>query len=109
LIATAAGVHDALVAEVRQKAVSRIDGVVGTLTQDVAKVGGDAALRSACVQPLDVLKAQVQQDESVAHVAQAESEAVKAFDAAVARLEDFVRRQAEKPAAKGRWPSKCRW
>ncbi len=101
LIGTLAGVHDGLVAEARQKAVSRIDGLVGTLTQDVAKVGGDVALRSACVQPLDTLKAQVQQEESVAHVTQAESEAVKAFDAAVARIEEFVRKQAEKPVPKG--------
>ena len=95
---TVAGVHDALVAETRQKAVGRIDGLVGTLTGDVAKVGGDVALRSACVQPLEGLKARVQQDESVAHIAQAESEAVRAFDAAVARVEEYVRKQAVKPA-----------
>jgi hypothetical protein len=88
LIGTVSGVHDALVAEARQKAVSRIDGLVGILTQDAAKVGGDGILRTVCVQPLDNLKAQVQQEESVAHVVQAESEAVKAFDAAIKRIEN---------------------
>lgn len=101
LIAAVAGVHDSLVGEARQKVASRIDGLVGTLTQDVSKAGGDGALRAACVQPLEALKAQVQQDESVAHIAQAEAEAVLAFDAGVGRVEEFVRRQAQKPAGKG--------
>jgi hypothetical protein len=97
LIAAVVGVHEALVSEARQKALTRIDGLTGTLTQDIAKAGGDATLRSACVQPLEALKAQVQQDESVAHIAQAEVEAVRMFDAGVVRVEEFVRKQAEKP------------
>jgi hypothetical protein len=101
LVATVTAINQPLVDESRMKAAARINQLSGTLTADAAKVSGDAALRTACVQPLETLKAQVQQDESVAHIAQAEAEAVKVFDAGIARIEEFVRRSAEKPPAKG--------
>lgn len=100
LVAAVAAINHPLVEASRAKAVGRIDQLIGVLTADVAKVNGDATLRATCVQPLNALKTQVGQDESVAHIAQAEVEAVKAFDAGVARIEEFARKLAEKPAAK---------
>jgi hypothetical protein len=38
----------------------------------------------------------VQKEESLAHITQAEAEAVKEFDVAVGRIEDFLRKLAEK-------------
>ena len=42
----------------------------------------------------------MQKEESLAHITQAEGEAVKEFDAAVGRIEDFLRRLAEQKKPK---------
>jgi hypothetical protein len=42
------------------------------------------------------LKEQVQREESLAHITQAEGQAVKEFDTAVGRIEDFLVKLAEK-------------
>jgi len=52
---------------------------------------GDNGLRSACLGPLEELKARVQNEESLAHITQAEAEALKEFDAAIARIEAYMR------------------
>ena len=86
----------------RTPALARIDGHLATLTQDIAKVQGDGALRTACLRPLEALRRQVEQEESIAHITQAGDEAVREYDAAIARIEEFVRRAAEKPVTKGK-------
>ena len=50
----------------------------------------------------------MQKEESLAHITQAEGEAVKEFDAAVGRIEEFLRKLAEqkKPRTTGR--ARCR-
>jgi hypothetical protein len=47
-------------------------------------------VRVACLKPLELLKQQVEREESLAHITQAEAEAIKEFDAAIARIEEFV-------------------
>ena len=101
LITTVGGVNTALVAGRRTQALARIDGHLATLTQDIGKAQGDGALRTACLRPLEALRRQVEQEESIAHITQAEAEAVREYDAAIARIEEFVRRAAEKPVGKG--------
>ena len=54
------------------------------------------ALRDACFSPISKLKAQIQSLESLAHIAQAENEAIRVFDAAVASIEAFVAAAAAK-------------
>jgi hypothetical protein len=44
---------------------------------------------------LEELKEQVQKQESLAHITQAEGEAVKEFDNAIGRIELFLRQKAE--------------
>src|SRR5262249_20290230 len=103
LIHTVDAVNSALLAGRRQQAVARIDGHVTTPNKDIATAQGDAGLRAACLKPLETLREQVQKEESLAHISQAEDEAVKEFDAAVGRIEDYLRKQAEqkKPKAGG--------
>ncbi|MFH1922093.1 MAG: BREX system P-loop protein BrxC, partial [Planctomycetota bacterium] len=101
LISTVSTINSALLIDRRKQAVEKIDDHYGTLTKDMAAVNGDAALRAGCLKPLEKLRQQVEQEESVAHLAQAEAEAVKEFDAGIARIEEFSRTQAEKPVAKG--------
>ena len=87
LISTVDAVNTALLSGRRTQALTKIDTHIATLNQDMAQAQGDASLRAACLQPLETLKAQVQQEGSLAHIAQAEAEAVKAFDAAIERIE----------------------
>ena len=44
----------------------------------------------------------MQAEESLAHITQAEAEALKEFDAANARIEEFVRKAAESRSVRGR-------
>ena len=70
----------------RTEAVAKIDAYLAMLNKDIAAAQGEASLRTACLKPLEALKEQVQTEESLPHITQAESEATKAFDAALERL-----------------------
>ena len=96
LINTVNAVNSSLLTGRRTQATAKIDAHIATLNKDVAAAQGEASLRSACLKPLEALKEQVQKEESLAHITQAEGEAVKEFDAAVGRIEDFQHKLAEK-------------
>jgi hypothetical protein len=104
LIATVSGVNSALLADCRRQAIEKIDAHYAALTKDMAAVNGDPALRTACLKPLERLRQHVEKEESIAHITQAESEAVKEFDAGIAKIEEFTRKQAEKPGGNGPGP-----
>src|SRR5262249_41646315 len=87
LIHTVDAVNSALLAGRRAQAVAKIDAHIATLNKDIAAAQGEAGLRAACVKPLEALKEQVQKEESLAHITQAEAEVVREFDAAVGRIE----------------------
>jgi len=100
LINTVNAVNSSLLTGRRSQAVAKIDALIGTLNKDIAAAQGEAGLRAACLKPLETLKEQVQKEESLAHVTQAEAEALKEFDAAVARIEEFLRKLTEKKPPK---------
>jgi len=95
LINTVNAVNSSLLTGRRTQAIAKIDTNIATLNKDVAKIQGDAGLRAACIKPQELLKGQVEKEESLAHITQAEGEAVKEFDVAVGRIEDFLRKLAE--------------
>jgi hypothetical protein len=100
LINTVNAVNSSLLIGRRTQATAKIDAHIATLNKDVAAAQGEAGLRSACLKPLETLKEQVQKEESLAHITQAEGEAVKEFDAAVGRIEDFIREFAKQSKPK---------
>lgn len=100
LISMVDGVNAALLTGRRTQALAKIDAHIATLNKDIAAAQGEAGLRSACIKPLEALKEQVQKEESLAHITQAEGEAVKEFDVAVGRIEDFLRKLAEQKKPK---------
>ncbi|MEI7688048.1 MAG: BREX system P-loop protein BrxC, partial [Planctomycetota bacterium] len=100
LINTVNAVNSSLLTGRRTQAIAKIDAHIATLNKDVATAQGDAGLRSACLKPLESLREQVQKEESLAHITQAETEAVKEFDVAVGRIEDFLRKLAEQKKPK---------
>jgi hypothetical protein len=104
LITTTATANRALVTEARQHVTEKIDGHIATLVKDIEAAGNDTGLRSVCLKALETLRSRVQTEDSVAHITQAETEALKEFDAANARIEEFVRKAAEKPPEPGGGP-----
>ena len=74
----------------------------------VASVGdllfATPALQTACLKPLEKLRSQVKQEKSIAHITQAEGEALKEFDAGVARIEEFAKKAVAKLDQKGTGP-----
>ena len=96
LIGTVEGVNSLLLSARKAQAVAKIEGFEASLKADFELAHGDVALHDVCFNPIGKLKAQIQSLESLAHIAQAESEAVRAFDAAVAGIEAFVAAAAAK-------------
>jgi hypothetical protein len=101
LIDAVGTVNASLLAGRRSQAVDKIDGYIKTLNADLAAANGDTALRAACLRPLESLRSQVEKQESLAHITQAESEAVKEFDLAEGRIEEFLRRIVVPAASTG--------
>ena len=87
LIASTTVSNTSLITEARKQAVAKIDGYVEAITKDVEASNGDTTLRSSCLKPLETLKSRVQISDSLANITQAESEALKEFDAANVRIE----------------------
>ena len=92
LINTVQAVNSALLDQRRQEVLAKIDEHVAALNHDIAAAEGDASLNAACLRPLEALRAQVQREESLAHLTQAESEALREFDAAVACIDEAQQR-----------------
>jgi hypothetical protein len=95
LITAVNAVNSSLLSGRQVEAVGKIDAHIATLNKDLAKAQGEASLRAACLAPLKALRGQVQKQNSLAHITQAENEAVKEFDAAVSRIEDALAEQKE--------------
>jgi hypothetical protein len=106
LINTVNAVNSSLLTGRRTRAIAKIDAQIAALNKDVASAQGDASLRAECLKPLEALLDHAQKEESLAHITQAETEAVKEFDAAVERIEDFLRKLAEKTKPKDDEPGK---
>ena len=90
LIAAVDKVNALLLAGRRHQAFAKIDAQVAALNKDLEDAQADAVLRAACLGPLDALRRQVQTVDSLAHITQAEVEAVNSHDLAVGHIEDFV-------------------
>jgi hypothetical protein len=79
LIGVVDAINSSLLAERRAQAITKIDGYVKTLNTDLATANADVGLRATCLKPLESLRSQVEKQESLAHITQAETEAVKEF------------------------------
>lgn len=99
LIATVETVNTVLVNERRQRAAAQIDKHISILQQDIVTAQGDASLQAACLRPLEALGRQVEEEESLAHIAQAETEALREFDNATLRIQEYLADYAKRPDA----------
>jgi hypothetical protein len=97
LIGTVEAVNTALVTKRRGETLAKIDQHIAEVTKELAASQADV-LRSACLGPLEALRKQVERQESVAHITQAEQESVQAADAAMAKIEGAAKKPVSQPA-----------
>jgi hypothetical protein len=99
LITTVEGVNTALLIEHRTATCQKIDDVITALTQDTEAAKGDEALTSVCLGPLAKLRVQAEGETSIAHIVQAEQQALTLLDTAQGHIQAFVRKVAEQSAS----------
>ncbi len=75
-----------------------IDTHITAARQELDATKADDALRGTCMSPLETLRAQVTTQESLAHIAQAETEAERLFDKAIALIALWVAERQKQPA-----------
>ncbi|MDA1277766.1 MAG: BREX system P-loop protein BrxC [Verrucomicrobia bacterium] len=91
LIQTVSGVNDALVSARRAEALATIDTQTAEIGRELVAVKADASLKTACLQPVQDMRKQVEREQSLAHIAQAQAEAVNALDTAISRIETALK------------------
>jgi hypothetical protein len=100
LISSVSAVNASLLVGRRAQATGKIDANIATLREDLSAANSDAALRTACLGPLEAIRERVQREESLAHITQAEDEAVGALDRAGDRIQEFLKKWAEQGTSK---------
>ena len=92
LLTTVGGINATLINAQRERTGQKIDAHLATLTADLQASLVDTNFRTECLQPLQNLRSRIATEESLAHISQGETEALKSYDAAVQRLEQFIAR-----------------
>ena len=111
LIKTVEEVNTALVSAKRTEALAHIEQLFSQVLQEVGEATGDAGagaqklvkedkssygsqtLRDGCLGPLEKLRKSVEQQESLAHIAQAVQEAERALDGAFVKIDEFLKKK----------------
>ena len=100
LIATVSQVNTKLITEHRKQSSKKITGYIQRLEKDISCVKEAEAIKATCLRPLEQLLHQVEQGKSLAHITQGETEGLSEYDKAMALLETFVPKTAERPVVK---------
>ena len=100
LIATVEGINKELVTARRTESAAHIDRVIAQVQGELDKAKADEKLRAACLGPLQKLRLQVENQESLAHITQAEQEADRALENALSRIEDATRKAEPQPGGR---------
>jgi hypothetical protein len=80
-----------IVEKARAEALNRIDLAYRQVLSEVERIGGEDGIKKACIVPLDNLREQIQKQDSVAHIAQMVSLASGAVDAAIGKIDEYLR------------------
>jgi len=92
LIRSVSEVNTVLIEGHRQEAAGKIAALMEEVSKELETISADANLRSQCLRPLEGLRDQILKQESIAHLTQAEQEAVRALDGALEKIEAFIRK-----------------
>ena len=99
LIRTVSEVNEELLSERRGRAIATITEQTASVSAEVSTAGGDESLKTTCLTPLEDLEKQVSTHESLAHIGQAEAEAVRLKDEVLDQVERYLERKAEEGKA----------
>lgn len=99
LISAVSAVNDRLVTAGRDRAVERLESEMGLVDWELRRAEADEALRVLCLRPMEAVLEQIGGQNSLAHLAQAEIEAVRLKDEALARIERYLTERAAAKAA----------
>jgi len=91
LIRSVDEVNKGLIEKCREKVTGRISALTEEVKKELDTISADGNLRSQCLNPLERLLDQAMNQESIAHMNQAEQEAVRALDGALEKIEAFIR------------------
>ena len=100
LIRTVSEVNEELLSARRAQALATIAKQTASVSAEVSTAGGDESLKTTCLTPLEDLEKQVSTHESLAHIGQAEAEAVRLKDEVLDQVERYLERKAEEGKAK---------
>jgi hypothetical protein len=101
LVSTANKVNQQLITDSRKRAGTVIADISKQVAEEVKAAGVDDRVKAACLDPLDTLHKQVDRQESVAHITQAEQEALRLQDVAFNRIEEAVKPPEPEPSSGG--------
>ena len=99
LIRTVSEVNEELLSERRVQVLATIAEQTASVRAEVSTAGGDESFKTTCLTPLENLAKLVTTHDSLAHIGQAESEAVRLKDEALTRVEQYLARKAEEGKA----------
>ena len=91
--------NEELLSARRAQALATIAKQTASVSTEVSTAGGDEPLKTTCLTPLKNLAKQVSTHDSLAHIDQAESEAVRLKDEALTQVERYLARKAEEGKA----------
>ena len=95
LIRTVSEMNEELLSERRVQALATIAEQTASVRAEVSTAGGDESFKTTCLAPLENLAKRVTTHDSLAHIGQAESEAVRLKDEALTQVEQYLARKAE--------------
>ena len=99
LIRTVSVVNEELLSARQAQALATIAEQIASVSAEVSTAGGDESLKTMCLTPLEDLANKVSTHDSLAHIDQAESEAVRLKDEALAQVDHYLARKAEEGKA----------
>ena len=94
LIRTVSEVNEELLSERRVQVLATIAEQTASVRAEVSTAGGDESFKTTCLKPLEYLARTVATHDSLAHIGQAESEAVRLKDEALTQVEQYLARKA---------------
>ena len=99
LIRTVSEVNEGLLSTQRAQVLATIAEQTASVRAEVSTAGGDESFKTTCLTPLENLAKRVTTHNSLAHIGQAASEAVRLKDEALTRVEHYLARKAEEGKA----------
>ena len=99
LMRAVSDVNDELLSVRRAQALATIAAQTASVSTEISAAGGDESLKTTCLAPLENLAKQTSAHESLAHIGQLETEAVRLKDEALAQVERYLERKAEEGKA----------